>query len=97
MAGLFVRQRQDVVAQRTGADVYVSELTGLDGCVVALDAQATGLQTTGQVGQRTGIHQLAHDAGGALGKPTDEVEQTEAVRTKAGDVLVVHKVLAFQF
>ena len=97
LAGLLVRQGQDVVAQRTGADVYVTELTRLDGGIVSLDAQATGLQTTGQVGQRTGIHQLAHDAGGALGKPADEVEQPEAVRTKTGDVLVVHEVLALQF
>ena len=77
LARLLVRQRQDVVAHRARGQIYVTELTGGDGGVVALDPQATGFQTTGQVGQRSRIHQLAHQGSCCFGVATDQVDQTE--------------------
>ena len=93
---LFVRQRQDVVFERARAHVGIAELARSDRSVVALDPQTTGLQAAGQVGQRAGVDQLTHQAGRAVGEPTDQVEQSKAVGAKAGDVLVVHEVLALQ-
>ena len=58
---LLVRQRHDVVTHSPAWHVHVAELTRSDRRVIALAAQATGLETAGQVAQRTGIYQLANE------------------------------------
>ena len=95
-AWLLVRQGQDVVAQRPRADVYVPELSGLNRCVITLNAKPSRLEAPRQVGERTRIDKLTHDAGRRLGKPTDEVEKTKAISPKSWDVLVVDKVLSLE-
>jgi hypothetical protein len=96
LARLLVWQGEDVVPDRTGTHVHVPELAWGDGCVVALDPEAARLQTTWEVGQRTGIYQLTQQRCGALCVPADQVKQTEAVSTEARDILVVDEVLALQ-
>ena len=90
---LFIWQRQDVVADVATAQVHVAELAGSNRGVVALNAQPTGLQTARKIAQGTGIDQLSHQGSRRLRKATDQVEQTEAICTEAGDVLVVDEVL----
>ena len=95
-AWLLVRQGQDVVSERPRTDVYVSELAGLNWCVITLNAKPSSFEAPRQVGERTRIDQLAHDAGCRLGKPTDEVEKTKAISPESWDVLVVDKVLSLE-
>ena len=95
-AGLLVRQREDVVAQRARANVNVAELTRGDRCVVALDSQASRFEAPGQVAQGACVNELTHEAGSRVGKAADQMEQAKAVGTEAGDVLVVDEVLALQ-
>ena len=63
-AWLLVRQGQDVVSERSRADVYVPELAGLNRCVVTLNAKSTRFEASWEVRQRSCIDKLAHDAGG---------------------------------
>jgi hypothetical protein len=55
LTGFFVRQGKDVVSDRAAWDIYVSELSGLDGGVVPFDAQSSGLR-----GRRVGLIECPH-------------------------------------
>ena len=94
---LLVRQRQDAVADVATSDVHIAELARSDGGVVTLDAQPSALQTSRQIAQRTRIHQLSHQRRRGFSEPANQVEQAKAIRPEAGDVLVVHEVLALEF
>ena len=95
-AWLLVRQGQDVVSERPRTNVYVPEFSGLNRCVITLNAKPSSLEAPWQVGERTRIDKLAHDAGRRLGKPTDKVEKTKAISPESWDVLVVDKVLSLE-
>ena len=96
MAWLFIRKGKNIVSKRTRSDIHVAELSGLDWGVITLNPQTTGLQSAGEVRQGSCIDKLTHDAGGRLSKATDQMEQTKAIGSEAGDVLVVNEVLALQ-
>ena len=40
------------------AEMLITELTRLNGCVISFDTKSSCLQTTGQIRQRTCVHQL---------------------------------------
>jgi hypothetical protein len=47
LTGFFVWQGEDVVADAAGRDIYISELSGLDRCIVTFDAKTARLEATG--------------------------------------------------
>ena len=90
---LFVRQRNDRVADAAAGCVDVAELAGLQRLVAVRHTDAPCLETCGQVGQGPSINELAQDACRRAAEAADHVGQTEAIEPKAGQELVVYKIL----
>ena len=78
-AGLLVRQRHQGVAQIATGGVHVAPLSGLDGLVAVTDANALGLKAAGQVGQRSGVDELAEDRRCRPTQTANHVHQAKAV------------------
>ena len=96
LARLLIGQRQDVVADRTRRNIYISELAGSDWGVIAFDSKAPRFETTGEVRQSASINKLPDKHSRALGIPTDEVDEAIAIKAKPGYVLIMYEVLSFE-
>ena len=97
LAWLLVRERHNIIPDRSARNVHIPELARSNRCVITLDTQPTGLQTTRQVTQRTCINQLANQRCTCPSITTDQVNQTQSVSTEAGYVGILHEVLALEF
>ena len=89
---LFVRQRNDRVADAAAGGVDVAELAGLQRLVAVCHADAAGLEACGQVGQGPRINELTQNACGRAAEAADHVSQAKAVEPKAGQELVMYKI-----
>ena len=94
LAWLFVRQGHDVVTHGTACHVYISELARCNRGIVALDTQTFGFQAAGEVSQRSCVNKLTNQAGSSAGIAANQVNQAKSVRTEAGNVGVLDKMLA---
>ena len=96
-AGFLIGKSHDVVFDRPAGNINVPEFTWSDWCIVSFDPHATGLQSTGQIGQSPCIHQLANQGSTRTGITTDHMDQSHPVEAKPWDVAVIHKMLALGF
>ena len=96
-AWLLIWERHDVVFDGSTGNINVPEFTWSDWGIVSFDPHATGLQSTGQIGQSPRINQLANQGSTCTGITTDHMDQSHPVEAKPWDITVVHKMLALGF
>ena len=94
---LLIGERHDVVFDGPAGHIHIPEFTWGDWGVITLDPHATGLQSTGQVGQSPRIHQLANQRSTCTGVTADHMDQSHPIETKPWDITVVHEMLALGF